>query len=73
MQVLSFVIPRSQLEAIVQIFEHVGVEPHVTFKVRKAELFLTMPHPRADLLWQMPHLGKGEVKNARGKDGRPWN
>ena len=42
----------------------------VTFKVQKTELFFTMSHPRADLLWQMPHHGEGEVKkcptNARG-------
>ena len=44
-----------------------------TFKVRKTELFLTMPHPWADDLRQMPHR---EVKkcptNARG-DERAWN
>ena len=56
-----------------QIFAHVGVEPYATFKVRKTELFLTMPHSRADLFWQMPHRGKAEVKtcptNARGEMG----
>ena len=55
---------------------HVGVEPYATFKVRKTELFLTMPHPRADL-WQMPHRGEVEVNkcptNARGGDGPTWN
>ena len=53
-----------------QIFAHVGVEPYATFKVQKTELLLTMPHPRVDLVWQMPHRGEGEVKkcptNARG-------
>ena len=48
--VLLFVISRSQVETVVQIFGHVGVEPYATFKVRKTELLLTMPHPRADHL-----------------------
>ena len=56
-----------------QIFAHVGVEPYATFKVRKTELSSPMPHPRADLLWQMPHRGEGEVikcpPNARGEMG----
>ena len=46
-------------------FARVGVERYATLKVQKTELFLTMPQPRADRLWQMPHPGKGEVKNAR--------
>ena len=52
------------MEIIVQIFAHVGEEPCATFKVRKNELFLIMPHPRADL-WKLPHHVEGEVKNAR--------
>ena len=39
------------------------------FKVRKTKLFLTMPHPPADLLWQMPHHEEGEDK-CWGGDGR---
>ena len=35
-------ISRSQVETIVQIFAYVGVEPFVTFKVRRTELCLTM-------------------------------
>ena len=61
-----------------QYFTRVGVEPHVTFKVRKAESFLIMPLPRADLLWKMPHRGEGEVKKmpnkcpGRGGGGGSW-
>ena len=41
------------------------------FKVGKTELFLTMPIPRAEFLWQMPHRGEGQVTNAQGEgDGR---
>ena len=35
-----------------EIFAHVGVELYVTVKVQKTKLFLTMPQPRADLLWE---------------------
>ena len=44
-----------------QIFAHVGVELYATFKVRKTELFFAIPHPRADILWQMPQRGEREV------------
>ena len=37
--VLLSVISRLQVETIVQIFAHVGMEPYATFKVRKTELF----------------------------------
>ena len=42
--VLLFIISCLQVETIVQIFAHVGVEPYATFKVWKTKLFLTMPH-----------------------------
>ena len=61
MHIVLSVISRSQVETILKIFAHVGVEPFATFKVSKTELFLTMPHPKADLLWRMSHCGKGEV------------
>ena len=41
--VLFSVISRSQVETIVQILAHVRVEPYATSKVRRTELFLTMP------------------------------
>ena len=68
--VLLFVIPRSQVETIVHIFARAGVEPYATFKISNTYLLLTMPHPRAHLIWQMLHRAEGEVKkcpkNARG-------
>ena len=60
--ILLYVISSSQVETIVQIFVHVEVELYATLKVRKTELFLTMLHPRADPLWEMPHRWEGEVK-----------
>ena len=43
---------------------------YATFKARRTELFLTMPHHQDELLWQLPHCGKeGEVKNAPGGGG----
>ena len=53
--VLLSVISRSQVETIS------GVKPYATFKGRRTELFLTMPHPRADLLGKC-RRGEGEVK-----------
>ena len=35
------------------------------FKIEKIKLPLTMPHPRADLLWQMPHPGEDKVVQCR--------
>ena len=71
MHILLFVISCLKMATVVQIFAHVGVEPYDTFKFGKTELFLTMSHPWADLLWQMPHPGEGKVKksptNARGE------
>ena len=56
-----------------KIFARVALEPYAIFKVRKTELFLTMPHTLAYLLWQMPHRVEGEVKqfptNALGGGG----
>ena len=44
-----------------------------SFKIEKVELLLTMPHPRADLLWQIPHPGVDKAvkcpTNARGGGG----
>ena len=62
--VLLLVIPRS--------VAHVRVEPYATLKVWKTEFSLTMPHPRADLLWQMPHRGEGEVKKCQRGGGGGW-
>ena len=60
--VLHFVVPPSQVETIVQIFGHIGVEPYATLKVRKTVFFfLTMAHPWVDLHSEMPHHGEGEV------------
>ena len=43
---------------------------------KKIKLPLTMPHPRADLLPQMPHPGEDKVvkcpTNARGEHPRSW-
>ena len=68
---LLFVISHLQVQTIVQIFVHVGVEPYATFKERKTKLYLTPPHPRADLHSQCPTVGKGKCMkkcptNARG-------
>ena len=44
-----------------------------SFKIEKIKLSLTMPHPRADLLPQMPHPGEDKVvkclTNTRGGGG----
>ena len=52
-----------------------GAKSHMLVFERPS-CFFTMPHPRADLLWQMPHRGEGGVKkcltSARG-DERAWN
>ena len=73
MHVLLSVISCSQVETIVQIFAHVGVEPHAAFNVGNTELFLTIPHPRADLfLANGPSWGRRSEKcptNARGGMG----
>ena len=51
-------------------------EACTSFKIEKIKLPLTMPHPRADLLSQMPHPGEDKVvkcpKNAWG-DACGWN
>ena len=53
-----------------------------SFKIEKIKLPLTMPHPLADLLPQMPHPGEDKVvkcpTNSRGGGGgggvaRAWN
>ena len=50
-----------------------------SFKIEKIKLPLTMPHPRVDLLQQMPHPGEDKVvicpSNAQGGGGnaRGWN
>ena len=45
-------------------------EACTSFKIEKIKLPLTMPHPRADLVLQMPHAGVEKVvkcpTNARG-------
>ena len=54
-------------------------EAFTSFKIEKIKLPLTMRHPRADLLPQMPHPGEDKVvkcpTNARegGEDARSWN
>ena len=55
------VISRSQVETIVQIFAHVGVEPFATFKVRKDRVIDNAPTP-GWLPLQMPHREEGEAK-----------
>ena len=56
---------RSQVETIVQIFAHVGLEAYASFKVRKTELFLTCPTPRLTFFGKCPTVGKEKCKNAR--------
>ena len=58
MQVLLSFISRSQEETIVQIFAHVGIEPYATFKARRMELFLTIPHPGMTSFGKCPTVGK---------------
>ena len=49
----------------------------MSFKIEKIKLLLTMLHPWAGLLQQMPHLGEDKVvkcpTNAWGGDARSWN
>ena len=52
-------------------------EACTSFKIEKIKLPLTMTHPRADLLRQMPHPREDKVvkcpTNARWGEARGWN
>ena len=72
--VLLSVISSSQVKTIVQISAHVGVEPFATFKVWRAELFLTMAYP-GPTFRKAPPWGRRsvEVPNKYRGDVRAWN